>query len=55
MGDCVYRQDVSVVVDGNLITSRGPGTAFDFGLALVKHLSGSEAYKETAKHMLISV
>jgi 4-methyl-5(b-hydroxyethyl)-thiazole monophosphate biosynthesis len=29
-----------VVVDGKLTTSRGPGTAFEFALALVKQLYG---------------
>jgi 4-methyl-5(b-hydroxyethyl)-thiazole monophosphate biosynthesis len=32
-----------VVVDGNLITSRGPGTAAEFALALVERLAGKEA------------
>ncbi len=35
-----YREDSAVVQDGNLITSRGPGTAMDFALALVEILAG---------------
>jgi len=31
-----------VVVDGHLITSRGPGTALDFALALLERLAGAE-------------
>lgn len=33
--------DDRVVVDGNLVTSRGAGTAVDFGLRLVEELVGS--------------
>ncbi len=32
--------DDAVVVDGTVVTSRGPGTAMDFALALVELLSG---------------
>lgn len=31
----------AIVEDGNIITSRGPGTAMDFALVLVERLSGS--------------
>lgn len=34
-----YQQD-AVVRDGNILTSRGPGTAMDFALALIEVLSG---------------
>ncbi len=36
-----YRED-PVVVDGQLTTSRGPGTAIDFALQLVTQLFGTE-------------
>ncbi|MFT4175121.1 MAG: DJ-1/PfpI family protein [Luteolibacter sp.] len=38
--------DERVVTDGNLMTSRGAGTALDFGLALVERLAGAEASEE---------
>lgn len=31
-----------VVVDGNIITGRGPGWAVEFGLAILAHLKGQE-------------
>ena len=33
----------AVVVDGGVITSRGPGTALDFALTLVEQLAGHDA------------
>lgn len=35
-----HRQD-AVVVDGKIVTSRGPGTAMDFALTLIELLCGS--------------
>lgn len=42
-----------VVVDGNLVTSRGPGTAIEFSLKLVELLFGDEKAREVADPMLV--
>lgn len=41
-----------VLVDGNLITSRSPGTAMEFALAVVEKLLGAEAATEVAEALL---
>jgi 4-methyl-5(b-hydroxyethyl)-thiazole monophosphate biosynthesis len=41
-----------VVQDGNIITSRGAGTALDFGLALVTRLFGKEKADEIARRIM---
>lgn len=41
-----------VVIDGNLITSRGPGTSMEFALAIVEKFFGREKAIEIAKTML---
>lgn len=38
-----------VVVDGNIFTSKGMGTALDLGLEIVKHLVSEEKSEELAK------
>ncbi|KAL4429574.1 hypothetical protein ABPG77_008623 [Micractinium sp. CCAP 211/92] len=43
-----------VVVDGKLVTSRGPGTAFEFALALVRELYGEEKMREVAGPMVMA-
>ena len=42
-----------VVVDGNLVTSRAPGTAAAFALALIKKLVGEEAVKKLTEAALL--
>lgn len=39
----IQLQTSAVVQDGNIITSRGPGTAMDFALVLVERLLGVES------------
>lgn len=51
-GSCSAAEQ-RVVVDGNLITSRGPGTALEFALALVEQLYGSEKAREVAGPMVV--
>jgi len=38
----ITLSDEAVVIDGKVITSRGPGTAMDFALELIEVLSGKE-------------
>jgi len=47
-----YCED-RVVVDGNLVTSRGPGTAFEFALKLVELLAGKEVKDSIMPGMLL--
>lgn len=46
--------DKNVVQDGNLITSRGPGTAYEFALKLSEQLVGLEKAQEVAKGLLLT-
>jgi len=43
----------AVVVDDTLVTAPGPGLTFDFALALVEKLHGSEKASEVARGMLL--
>jgi 4-methyl-5(b-hydroxyethyl)-thiazole monophosphate biosynthesis len=45
------RED-KVVVDGNIITSQGPGTAIDFSLKLVETLKGQSKAEQIRKSLL---
>ncbi len=41
-------QTTTVTKDGHFITSRGMGTAIDFGLAIIEHFQGAEAASSMA-------
>ncbi|MCB2146371.1 MAG: DJ-1/PfpI family protein [Deltaproteobacteria bacterium] len=47
------RVNARVVVDGNCLTSRGPGTAVEFALTLVERLYGKHKREEVAAPMVI--
>ena len=42
----------NVVIDGTIVTSKGPGTAMDFGLALVGFLKGEAKAEEVRAGLL---
>lgn len=44
----------SVIVDGKIITSRGPGTSFAFGLKIVEVLKGLELANQLKEQMIIA-
>ena len=43
----------NVEVDGNIVTSKGPGTAMEFAFKLVELLKGKEAIKQLKEEMLL--
>jgi 4-methyl-5(b-hydroxyethyl)-thiazole monophosphate biosynthesis len=53
LSGCVFI-DQPVVVDGNCITSQGPGTALEFALTLVEQLRGKAIRKQVAEAMLVA-
>jgi 4-methyl-5(b-hydroxyethyl)-thiazole monophosphate biosynthesis len=46
-------RDSDIVRDGNLLTSRGPGTAIAFALAIVEHLCGRAKRDTVAAQLLV--
>jgi len=42
-----------VIVDGNVITSQGPGTAFEFALTLIRYLDDPRKAADIAEAMLV--
>ena len=47
-----YQDDKNVVTDNNVITSRGPATAVDFALEIVKTLKGDDIYFQVKTGLL---
>jgi len=52
LGGAIYEEK-SVVTDGNVLTSRGAGTALSFGLAIVERLVSREKAQKIKEAMLI--
>jgi 4-methyl-5(b-hydroxyethyl)-thiazole monophosphate biosynthesis len=52
--DSLESVESRVVLDGNCITSRGPGTALEFALKLVELLFGKQKAEEVARPMLFT-
>ena len=51
-GDGANTSEDNVVVDGNITTSRGLGTAVDFALSLISQLENDEKTKEIAESVV---
>lgn len=50
--NCGVRLEDNVVVDGNITTSRGLGTAIDFSLSLISQLLGQEKADQIAESVV---
>jgi len=47
------RLDETVVIDGNIITSQGPGTSFQFALSIIALMEGGEKSDSLAVSMIV--
>jgi 4-methyl-5(b-hydroxyethyl)-thiazole monophosphate biosynthesis len=54
LGNVVYEEK-TVVEDGTILTSRGPGTALSFGLAIVARLLSKEKAQKIREAMLVGM
>lgn len=52
MGKAVCKTSFSTYADGNVITGRAPGAAYDFGLALLAHIAGGDAAEKVRRGLV---
>jgi 4-methyl-5(b-hydroxyethyl)-thiazole monophosphate biosynthesis len=50
----IRLRDDAVVVDGKVVTSRGAGTAMEFGLVLIELLAGAEARQQVQSRLQLA-
>lgn len=50
--DLIDVRNTPVEIDGNIVTSRGPGTAMDFALTLIELLAGPEKREEVDRQLV---
>lgn len=50
--DTITINAAAIEIDGNIVTSRGPGTAMDFALTLIELLEGKDRKDEVNKQLL---
>lgn len=53
LADHYKYSEARVQKDGNLITSRGPGTSFEFALAIVEELMGAEVAAQVKAPLIL--
>lgn len=54
LGNAIY-EEAAVVQDATVLTSRGPGTALYFGLAIVEKLVGKETAQRIRESMMVGI
>jgi 4-methyl-5(b-hydroxyethyl)-thiazole monophosphate biosynthesis len=52
MPSCNYQEE-RVVIDGNIITGRGPGVAMEFAMAVVEYLLDAKERAQLEESMLV--
>lgn len=52
MSSCNYKED-RVVIDGNIITARGPGVAMEFALTIVEYLKDKKYAEDLRDSMIV--
>jgi 4-methyl-5(b-hydroxyethyl)-thiazole monophosphate biosynthesis len=54
LGEAIFVKD-RVVRDGTVITSRGAGTALEFGLAIIDYLAGTAEAQTVSRSIQFTV